>query len=583
MIVNGISIKKSVQDWKYFFRNYASELQPLFLITAAFLGFMLLFGLHRYYTFYTSYDHGLFNQLYWNSLHGHFFQSSLTSSNSIGVLEDGKIPTVNFSHLAHHFVPNFMLWLPLYALFPSPVTLVVLQIVLMAAGGIMLYALARIYLNPLLALLITAGYFSAIAVISPTFANFYEHCQIPLFVFALLWAMEKQRWALFWIFALLVLGIREDTGLILFGVGLYMIFSRRFPKTGIALCVLSFAYVAFVTNIIQPQFSDDAKRLYLATRFKQFVKGNESPSTLQVLWGMLTHPVELAQSLLTPFDRRFFYLVGQWLPLAFVPAFSPASWTIAGIPLLALVMQTGKTALSISVRYAVAIVPGMFYGAILWWAYRSKRPQPPFPEGQSWLKKVGWTFRTRQLTPAFRQFWVACMVVSMIATIMANPNQAFYFLIPDSIHPWVFVPLTRQWEHTAVLNRLVSQIPADASVSATTYVIPQLSSRRAIIRPPAMQIKTDAGQVESVDYVLADLLRHQQYQAIFKPDRVRLQDLLKTIDEATQSNYGFLDVQDGVVLLKKGASSTRELIAAWGILKQDVITSLTKPQLRRGQ
>jgi hypothetical protein len=175
------------------------------------------------------------------------------------------------------------------------------------------------------------------------------------------------------------------------------------------------------------------------------------------------------------------------------------------------------------------------------------------------------------------------MVVSMIATIMANPNQAFYFLIPDSIHPWVFVPLTRQWEHTAVLNRLVSQIPADASVSATTYVIPQLSSRRAIIRPPAMQIKTDAGQVESVDYVLADLLRHQQYQAIFKPDRVRLQDLLKTIDEATQSNYGFLDVQDGVVLLKKGASSTPELIAAWGILKQDVIISLTKPQLRRGQ
>lgn len=583
MTFNTISIKKSVQDWKYFYRHHAPELQPLLLITTAFLGFMLLFGLHRYYTFYTSYDHGLFNQMYWNSLHGHFFQSSLTSGNSVGVLEDGKIPVVNFLHLAHHFVPAFMLWLPLYALFPSPVTLVVLQIVLMAAGGVMLYALARHYLNPQLSLLITAGYFSGSAVISPTFANFYEHCQIPLFVFGLLWAMEKQRWVLFWILALLVLGIREDTGLILFGIGLYMIFSRRFPKAGIALCGLSFAYVAFVTNVIQPQFSDDAKRLYFASRFRQFVPGNKSPTTLQVLWGMLTHPVELAQSLLTPFDRRFFYLVGQWLPLAFVPAIAPASWTIAGVPLLALVMQSGKTALSISVRYAVGIVPGVFYGAILWWAYRSQRPQPPLPEGKSWFKRVGWTFRTRQLTPAFRQFWVSCMVVSVIAALAANPNQAFYFLAPDSFRPWVLIPLTRQWEHTAVLNRLVREVPPDASVSATTYVIPQLSNRRALIRPPLLKIKNDAGQVENVEYVLADLWRHEQYQAIFKPDRARLQELLTTIDAATQSTYGILKVEDGVVLLKKGATSTPELLSAWANLKQEATTALTKPQLRRAE
>lgn len=583
MTFNIISIKKSVQDWKYFFRSHALELQPLLLITVAFLGFMLLFGLHRYYTFYASYDHGLFNQLYWNSLHGRFFQSSLTSGNSVGVLEDGKIPIVNFLHLAQHFVPDFMLWLPIYSLFPSPVTLVVLQIALMAAGGIMLYTLARHYLNPQLSLWITAGYFSAIAVIGPTFANFYEHCQIPLFVFALLWAMEKQRWWLFWILALLVLGIREDTGLILFGIGLYMVFSRRFPKAGIALCILGFTYVVFVTNIIQPQFSDDAKRLYLATRFNQFVKGNGSPSTLDVLWGMLTHPVELVKSLLTPFHRRFFYLVGQWLPLAFVPAIAPASWTIAGIPLLALMMQTGKAGLTISLRYAVAIVPGMFYGAILWWAYCSQRPHPALPEGKSWLKKVSWTFRTRQLNLAFQQFWVACMVVSVIAAIAANPNQAFYFLVPDSIHPWVLVPLTRQWDHSAVLNRMVSQIPPDASVSATTYVIPQLSSRRAIVRLPLLRIKTDSGQVEPVDYVLADLWRYQQYEAIFKPERLRLQESLTTVEQSIQSTYGLVDVQDGVVLLKKGVTSTPELLNAWAQLKQEAMTALTKPQLRRAK
>jgi hypothetical protein len=143
------------------------------------------------------------------------------------------------------------------------------------------------------------------------------------------------------------------------------------------------------------------------------------------------------------------------------------------------------------------------------------------------------------------------------------------------------VPLVRQWEHSAVLNRLIKEIPAEASVSATTYVVPQLSSRRAIIRPPLLQIKTDAGQVENVDYVLADLWRHQQYQSIFKPDRARLQELLTTIDAATQSTYGILQVQDGVLLLKKGATSTPELLNAWANLKQEATTTLTRPQLRR--
>jgi uncharacterized membrane protein len=413
-------------------------------------------------------------------------------------------------------------------------------------------------------------------VISPTFANFYEHCQIPLFTFALLWALEKQRWGLFWLFVGLVLAIREDTGLILFGIGLYMTFSRRFPKAGIVLCVLSFAYVAFVTNIIQPEFSDDAQRLYFASRFKQFVKGNESPSTLEVLWGMLTHPIEVLQSLLTPFDRRFNYLLGQWLSLAFIPALSPASWTMAGIPLLALFMQSGKTALSISVRYAVAIVPGMFYGAILWWADRSKRPQPLLLEKKSWFQKVGWTFRTRQLTPAFRQFWISCMVVSIIAAISSNPNQTFYFLVPDSINPWVHIPLTRQWQHSTVLNRTVSQVPAEASVSATTNIIPHLSSRRAIIRPPLLKIKMDSGQVETVDYVVADLWRHMQYQAVFKSDRARLQDAIRTIDQAIQLNYGVMQVEDSVVLLKKGAPSTPEMANAWETLRQEILTAIAQ-------
>jgi len=55
----------------------------------------------------------------------------------------------------------------------------------------------RRYLEPPLAAMITVS-FAAIAVIGPTLST-SDICQIPLFVFGLLLAMEKRWWWLFWL------------------------------------------------------------------------------------------------------------------------------------------------------------------------------------------------------------------------------------------------------------------------------------------------------------------------------------------------------------------------------------------------
>jgi len=93
--------------------------------------------------------------------------------------------------------------MPIYALFLSPITLILLQVALIAAAGIVLYFLARHSLSVPLSVMIVASYYGANGVISPTLGNFYEHCQIPLFIFSLVLALEKQRWPLFWLFAVL--------------------------------------------------------------------------------------------------------------------------------------------------------------------------------------------------------------------------------------------------------------------------------------------------------------------------------------------------------------------------------------------
>ncbi|MES1022854.1 DUF2079 domain-containing protein [Gloeocapsa sp. BRSZ] len=519
----------------------------------AFFVLNLVLGLHRYYSFYATFDQGIFNQVFWNNLHGRFFQSSLSSSLSTNVVHSGEIPEVYYHRLGQHFTPALLLWLPIYALFPSPVTLTVLQVTFVTAAGLVLYALARHYIAPPIAAMITASFYAANAVLGPTQSNFHDISQIPLFVFGLLLAMEKRWWWLFWLLAVLTLAVREDSGIVLFGVGFYLIASRRYPRVGLAVCALGFGYILVLTNAIMPLFSQDISRRFMLERFGQYADGSEA-STLDIIWGMISNPWRLIVELFTPFFGTIKYLIGQWLPLAFVPAIAPASWAIAGFPLLKLFLGQGQSVLAINIRYAMTVVPGLFYGAILWW---SRHP--------------------RKFKPAFRRFWVACICLSLFFSFTSSTsslNRSFYFLLPDSFNPWVYVSLPQQWDHVRQMRSLLAQIPADASVSATTYIVPHLSSRREILRWPMLQLRNDAREVIEMEYAIADLWQLQQYQAAFDEERQLLQASIAAIDQLTSNQqYGVIGFQDGVILMQRGVVSLPQAVTAWLTFRQQIVKS----------
>ena len=127
------------------------------------------------------------------------------------------------------------------------------------------------------------------------------------------------------------------------------------------------------------------------------------------------------------------------------------------------------------------------------------------------------------------------------------------------------------------MRSLLAQIPPDASVSATTYLVPQLSSRRAIIRWPALQLCNDAREVIKVDYVIIDLWQLQQYQPAFKQDRRLLRDSIPVIEQLLSSKeYGIIGCQDGVILLRKGVASIPEATASWLAFRQEIATILNQ-------
>jgi len=505
-------------------------------------------ALQRYYNFYPTYvsfDQGIFNQVYWNSLHGRFFQSSLSSTESIAVAT-GDAPEVFYHRLGQHFTPALMLWLPLYALFPSPAGLSVLQVTIVAASGLVLYALARHYHPPHLAGMIAVSFYCANAVIGPTLANFHDLCQIPLYIFGLLLAMEKRWWWLFWLLAGLTLLVREDAGVVLFSVGFYLIVSRRYPQIGLAVCTVSLGYMLTLTNIIMPLFSRDISQRFMIEQFGQFIEGEEA-STLDVIWAMVSQPWLLIIQLFTPFDRTISYLLGQWLPLVFIPAISPSAWMLAGFPLLQNLLRQDRTALSIDLRYAMTLVPGLFYGAILWWSCHSK-----------------------QFTHRLRRFWVFCLVLAVILTLVYNPNRALSFAIPDSFVPWVYTSPARQWQHAQSIRALMAQVPDDASVSATTHIVSHLSNRREVVRFPELRIRDDARVVKQIEYLIVDLWQLQQYQIAFDDYRNELQQKTVSVEQLLSDQYGLIDLQDGVLLMQLRADSNPVAWEAWLDYQQEI-------------
>jgi len=66
--------------WK--FNHKHSYLGITLTLAGIFFAFMQIFALHRFYSFYASYDQALFDQLFWNTIHGHWFQGSLSSGQS---------------------------------------------------------------------------------------------------------------------------------------------------------------------------------------------------------------------------------------------------------------------------------------------------------------------------------------------------------------------------------------------------------------------------------------------------------------------------------------------------------------------
>ena len=495
-----------------------------------------------------SYDQGIFTQVLWNSLHGHPFESTLSSQLSTNVIHGGQPPALGYQRLGQHFTPLLLLWAPLVGTLGSG-ALGVIQMLLLTAAGLTLHRLARHWLPATPAALISVSFFAANAVIGPAWGNFTDLCQLPLLVFLLLLGLVERRPALIALAAVLIPLVREDTGVVLMGVGLWLLVSQRQRwTTALALLLWGGAYVLLAMNLWMPQFSDDNARRFMVENFGQYTAGQEKASSLDVMRSVLGQPLILLRELVSPPDQTLRYLVGLALPLMLVPLVSVDAWLLITLPLLGLLLARGSNnPLSINIRYTYLVVPGLYAGAALWW------------------KRHPALFQARRL----RRVWIGCMALSLIFTLTSNPNRSLSWLVPDSVSPWVHVGLTESWQRARQARQALAIIPPDATVSASTHLVPPLAQRGVLVRfPQSITYLDRQGGSQPVDWIAVDLERLRRYAPAFNEDQKVLRRSRKRL-QAMGGDYGIQALVGGVVVLKRdtpdipgGREALRQLLRA---------------------
>jgi uncharacterized membrane protein len=294
-------------------------------LTACVAAGYCVFALTLYRTFRTSsYDLVIFDQAVRS--YAHF----MPGISVIKGVHNGFGP--HFSILGDHWSPILASLAPLYWIYSSPVTLLVAQAVLFALAIPPLWVFTRRAFGGgtkaiAAAYLVSVAYALSWPIASALAFDFHEVAFAPVLTAVALERLGagRLRTALIALGALLL--VKEDMGLFVAGIGVYLAVSRprvvrRQLAVGLALVVAGIADTVIATYVLIPAFGGRASYYWAYTAL--------GPHAPQAAWHLVTHPASL-KLLVTPEVKLQTML---WLFGAFCFLSLRSPMALAAIPLL---------------------------------------------------------------------------------------------------------------------------------------------------------------------------------------------------------------------------------------------------------
>ncbi len=369
------------------------------------------------------------------------------------------------SHFAVHLSPIYYLLLPAYYLFPSPLTLQIGQAVFLAAGVIPTVLLARHFGLSTRTTALAAALYSFYPVISTgCFYDIHENCFLPFFLLFTFYFFEKEKPVPMLLCALCVLMVKEDAAVYLMVFALYVLLSRRKYGYGIVLAVMAAAYFAFATDWLQKHGLG-----IMDSRYENVILVEED-GLVGVLKTALLNPGFLLTQLLTNKDGNWdkvMYVLQMLLPLGFLPLCTKkASRWLLCAPLLINLLTYYVYQYDVGFQYHFGIAAFLVYAAL---------------QNLADLKM-----------PARR-------------SLLALSAAACFCLYLTMVYPSASSYVKRYEGSRGTYDRMeeiLDTIPEDASVCASTFLLPHLADRDVIYETHYHDVNVEGR--EQVDYVVID-------------------------------------------------------------------------------
>ena len=182
---------------------------PTLLLSLAILLYIITIGFLQQWRlthFMDGFDLAFYQQAIWNTAHGHFLAVSATDFSA--------------SLLGTDVILIYALMAPFYWLVPNPMTLLLLETIVIAAGALPVYWLARQQLkNDWLALGLAASYLLLPAVQNGNLYELRERMMGGAFLLFTFYWWYTKRLGLFLVAAGLALACRPENGLVLIMLG----------------------------------------------------------------------------------------------------------------------------------------------------------------------------------------------------------------------------------------------------------------------------------------------------------------------------------------------------------------------------
>ncbi len=389
----------------------------------------------RFENFFTGrFDLGNMAQVVWNTINGRLFLFTNPDGTNI------------ISRLSYHADFLLVLLSPFYLLWESPKMLLLIQTLVLAMGGVLIYVIGKdILKDKTISLILSVSY-----LLNPSvqYSNLYDFHPVVLattFLLGTFYFMYRRKYIWFLIFLFLSVISKEQIWIIASIFGLYLFFVSRKRLLGGIISTLSIFAFYFLISYVIPYFRQGQH--FAIEYYSDF---GDSP--LIIIKNILLSPDLVLKSVFSKLSLN--YLLKLFLPLGFTSLFSPLNFIFAAPDLAINLLSKNPQFKQIYYQYTSAITPFIFISSI---------------------------YGLRFLSQKFKK--ISLNLLSWHVIIFTLLGAYLYSPLPFSKKPSVDV-FTKQLSYRVEIEGALRKIPQNAKVAATNNLGSHLSQRDYIFTIP---------------------------------------------------------------------------------------------------